>query len=67
MGARGHGSMEHGGVGAWDRTAGTLEARRKLHGKLPGTKTAKASSMVKREKGLRARRAYSKAKCQAYP
>ena len=54
-------------MGAWSITAGTLAAWRQLHGQLPGAKTAKASSMGKREKGLHAGRAYSKGKFQAYP
>ena len=57
------------GVGTWEQgvnCAGSLAARRQLHGQLPGAKTAKASSMVKREKGLHARKAYSKGKIQAY-
>ena len=65
MGAWEHGEWEHGSMGAWEQRlnyAGSLAARRQLHGQLPGAKTAKSSSMVKWEKGLHARRAYSKAK-----
>ena len=46
---------------------GMLAARRQIHRQLPGAKTAEASSMGKQEKGLHARKAYSKGECQAYP